>query len=127
VLDQKCSVQLVEVLSAEAKHIAGSKEGSSWDFWTQTAYAHTPEGEVYPVPIEIMLTGNGQVVSKVDAYQPGLYVIGAGTIRSGRRGMLLDFSAHRMVPVSEAVQQLQKVAAGIAGAAPRPVPVARAG
>ena len=106
---------VIEVLSPEAKHLVGSKEGRSWDFWIQTAYASS--GELYPFPIEIKLPDDGK------AYAPGLYLIPAGSVRSTRKG--LEFQTGiPLVPLDAAISDLQALAKAVASGARAPARVA---
>lgn len=102
-LELGSSVLLVEIASPEARHLVGNKDGRTWDFWVQSAYAGVGSEEAYPVPFEVQLMADGK------SYDPGFYVLSAGSLRSGRRGVSLDFSGHRMVPISAALGDLQRV------------------
>ena len=101
-------VLVVQVTDNSApKHLAGSKDGRSWDFWTQVAYCSS--GGEYPKEIEIRLPSvNGTAAP----YAPGLYLLGSGTLSAGRKGMFVDFQ-YALVPIREALEGLGRLVGGV--------------
>lgn len=110
---------VIEVLSGEAKHLVGSKEGRSWDFWLQTAYAGS--GNAYPNPVELRLPDGAK------PYDPGFYLAPGGSVASTRTGLIFQ-SGIPLVPLADAISELQALQKSVAdrGAA-RPGPRAAVG
>jgi hypothetical protein len=108
----------IEFLNGEAKHIAGTKEGRSWDFWTQEGFAHT--GQTYPERMEIMLVDG-------KSYPPGVYLLGAGTIkRGGKGGLTVDFANCPLVPLNDAIKGLGDIASAVSAAGAGVAPLRKA-
>tara|TARA_B100000530_G_C15933271_1_gene477905 strand:- start:3836 stop:4162 length:327 start_codon:yes stop_codon:yes gene_type:complete len=68
----------------------------------QKAYAHV--GLTYPVPFEVPVPQEGQ-------YPAGNYLLGGDCIKLAKYGLEIDDRALKLVPVSDAIAELQRLAA----------------
>jgi hypothetical protein len=64
----------------------GKQSGKPYDFYIQTAYAHTADqnGNALPVPEKFELT----IDSPADAYKPGDYTLSPASLYVDRQGRL---------------------------------------
>jgi hypothetical protein len=99
-----------EVQSGEAKHVVGAKDGRQWDFHTQTVWASS--GQEYPYKLE------WQLPKGAAPYAPGFYLLPAGTIQDGRKGVFVDRSM-ALISLGDALAAIQAMLG--AGTVIRPV------
>lgn len=100
----QCRSLVVEILSGDADHVKGSNadRGTSWDFWAQKAYFSS--GQHYPLDATINLPDGDTT-----PYQPGLYVLSAGMVARAKGSLALSWRAHRLLPLAEAIKDLQEL------------------
>lgn len=93
-------IAFIEVASANVDERRGRNDNGPWVMRTQKAYLH--QGQPYPMPFDIRL-GEFQA-----PFQPGKYVFGANSFRSGKYGLEAE-REYNFVPLDEAMKAMQEI------------------